>query len=99
MRTHPKIDFAVPANHMLNLKESERRNKCVDLDRELKKIWKLKVTVKPIVISVLGTVNKWLARGEEQVEIRRRVETIQTTTSLRSARIPRRVLETFWDLL
>ena len=50
-----------------------------------------------IVIGALGTVNKGLIKGMEDLEIRGRVETIQTTALLRSARILRRVLES-WDL-
>ena len=31
------IDFAVPADHRINLKESEKKDKYLDLARELKK--------------------------------------------------------------
>ena len=51
-----------------------------------------------IVIGALGTVTKGLIKGLEDLEIRGRVETIQTTALLRSARILRRVLETWGDL-
>ena len=53
----------------------------------------MKVTVIPIVVSVLGTVTKGLLKGLEDLEIRRRMVTIKTTALLRSARILRRVLE------
>ena len=53
----------------------------------------------PIVISALGTVTKGLVQGLEDLEIRERVETIQTTALLKLARILRRVLETRGDLL
>ena len=54
----------------------------------------MKVTIIPIEISALGTVTKGLVQGLEDLEITGRVETFQTTALLRSARIPRRVLET-----
>ena len=67
----------------------------MDLARELKKkLWNMKVTAIPIVTSALGTVPKGLVKGQEDLEIRGKVETIQTTAILRSARILRRVLET-----
>ena len=47
----------------------------------------------PIVIGSLGTVTKGFVQGPEDFEITERVETIQTTALLRSARILRRVLE------
>ena len=53
----------------------------------------------PIVIGGFGTVTKRLLKGLEDLEVGGRVETIQTTTLLRTARILRRVLETGGDLL
>ena len=54
----------------------------------------MKVTVTPIVIGALGTIPKGFIHGLEDLEMRGRVKTIQTTTILRSARILRRFLGT-----
>ena len=59
----------------------------------------MKVTIIPIVIGVLGTVTKGLVKELKDCDRRGRVETIQTTALLRLARILRRVLETWGDLL
>ena len=59
----------------------------------------MKVTIIPIVIGAFGTVTKWLSKGLEDLEVGGRVETIQTTALLKTARIVRRVLETWGDLL
>ena len=59
----------------------------------------MKVTIVPIVIGAFGTVTKGLLKGLEDLEVGGRVETIQTTTLLKTARILRRVLETGGDLL
>ena len=75
------------------------RDKYLDLARELKKLWNMKVTIIPIVIGAFGTVTKVLLKGLEDLEVGDRVETIQTTALLKNARILRRVLETWWDLL
>ena len=48
------MDFAVPADHWLKLKESDKKDKYEDLARELKKLWNMKVTVVSIVTSALG---------------------------------------------
>ena len=88
------VDFAVPADHRINLKESEKKDKYLDLARELKKLWNIKVTIVPIVIGALGTITKGLLKGLEDLEVGGRVETIQMTALLRTARILRRVLET-----
>ena len=84
------MDFAVPADHRVKLKENGK----MDLARELKKLWNMRVKVIPIVVGALGTVPKGLERGLENLEIRGRIDIIQNTALLQSARILRRVLET-----
>ena len=54
----------------------------------------MKVIILPIVIGAFGTVTEGLRKGLEDLEVGGRVEIIQTTTLLRTARILRRVLET-----
>ena len=76
------------------MKECEKRDKYHDLTRELKKLWNMQVTIIPIVIGAFGTVTKGLLKGQEDLVVGGRVESIQTTTLLRTARILRRVLET-----
>ena len=93
------VDFAVPADYRIKLKECEKKDKYLDFARELKKLWNVQVIIIPIVIGALGTVTKGLLKGLEDLEVGGRVETIQTCTLLRMARILRRVLETWEDLL
>ena len=81
-------------SHRINLKESEKKDKYLDLARELKKLWNMKVMIVPIVIGALGIITKRLLKGLEDLEIGGRVETIQTRALLKTARILRRVLET-----
>ncbi len=38
------VDFAVPADHRIKLKECEKKNKYLDLARELKKLRNMKMT-------------------------------------------------------
>ena len=71
----------------------------LDLARELKKLWNMQVTIIPIVIGVFGTVTKGLLRRLEDLEVGGQVETIQSTALWRTARILRRVQETWGDLL
>ena len=88
------VDLAVPPDHRIKLKECEKKNKYLDLARELKKLRNMQVTIIPIVIGAFGTVTKRLLKELEDLEVGGRVETIQTTALLRTARILRRVLET-----
>ena len=92
------VDFSVPADHRIKLKEFEKKNKYLDLARKLKKkTWKMKVTIIPIVIGAFGTVTKGLLKGMEDLEVGGRVETIQTSALLKTARILRRIMENWGD--
>ena len=98
-RTCKIVDFAIPADHWIKLKECEKKDKYLDLARELKKLWNMKGTIIPIVIGAFGRITKGLLKGLEDLEVGGRVETIQTTALLRKTRILRRILETWGDLL
>ena len=65
----------------------------------MKNLWNMKVTIIPIVVGAFGTVIKGLLKGLVDLEVGGRVETIPMTALLRTARILRRVLETWGDLL
>ena len=73
------VDFAVPADHRIKLNECEKKDKYLDLARELKKLWNTKVTIVPIVVGAFGTVTKRLSKGLEDLKVGGRVETIQMT--------------------
>ena len=57
-RTCKIVDFAVPADHRIKLKECEKKGKYLDLARELNRLWNMQVTIIPIVIGAFGTVTK-----------------------------------------
>ena len=90
----PEIDTKMNTSMMIKI-----IIKYLDLAGKLKKQWNMKVMVIPIVIGALSTVTKRWVQRLEDLEIRGRVETIQTTVLLRSGRILRRVLEVWRDSL
>lgn len=87
------VDFAVPFDSRVLMKENEKIEKYQDLAREIRKLWNTKVDIIPIVIGSLGTVSKrfqsWLGKLDLQVH----TKDVQKTTLLNSARILRKVLE------
>ena len=93
------MEFVVPADHRIKLKELVKKDKYIDLARELKKLWNIKVMIVQNVIGDFGTVTEGLLKGQKDLEVGRGVETIHTTVLLKTARILRRVLETWEDLL
>ena len=83
------MNFAVPADHEVKLIENEKKDKYMDLARELKRLWNMKVIIIPIGIGAFGTVNQGLLKGLEDLKIRGRMETIRTTLLSGTARILR----------
>ena len=57
--------------HWVKIKENKKRAKYLDLARELRKLWDMKVTVIPTVIGALGPVSKSLIMRLEWVGNRR----------------------------
>ena len=52
------VDFAIPVDHRIKLKEREKKDKYFNLAKELKKNWNMKVTIIQIVIGAFDTVTK-----------------------------------------
>ena len=89
------VDFAVPADHRIKLKDCEKRISTSTFLRNRKKYG----TCIPFEIGAFSSVTKRLLKGLEDLEAGRQVKTIQTIALLGMARILRRVLETCGDLL
>ena len=98
-RTCYLVNFTILTDCWVKMKEMEKIGKYKDLIIQLKKLWNMKITVIPIIVGALGTVPKGLEKGLKELELRERIETIQPTAALRSARILKRFLETWGDLL
>ena len=93
------VDFVVPVDHGITLKECEKKDKYLDLARELKKTMEHESDDYTNCDCAFNTVTKGLLKFPEDLEVGERVETIQTPALLKTARILGRVLETWEDLL
>ena len=87
------IDFAIPYDSRVDSKEMEKIEKYQDLVRELKRLWDMKVVVIPIVLGALGTTPKTLQKRMKDIGIETRIDELQKTVILHTARILRKVLE------
>ena len=58
----PTSGFCALADLRVKIKEGERRDMYLDLAKELKKLWNMKMMLIPIIIGVLGTIPKGAAR-------------------------------------
>ena len=69
------------------MKESEKIDKYLDLARELKRLWDMKMTVIPTIVGTLGTILKSLEKSLKDLEIRGRIKIIQITAVSISTRV------------
>jgi hypothetical protein len=80
------IDIAVPGDCRVASKESQKIEKYHDIAREIRRLWKVDVTVIPVVVGELGTVSTKL---QAYIALLGGLsfETIQKASLLGSARI------------
>ena len=81
----------MPYDNRADVKEMEKIENYQDLARELRKIWKKRVKVIPIIIGALGTTPKLLGKRLEDIGIKTKILELQKIVY--SARILRKVLE------
>ncbi|XP_068756858.1 uncharacterized protein [Montipora capricornis] len=68
------IDFAIAHYSRIEEKEVEKVVKYQNLARELKKLWKMKTMIIPIVIGTFGTVPKDLKKRLENIGIETKIK-------------------------
>ena len=93
------MDIAVTTDHRIKLKESEKKDKHQDFARRDEKTMKHERDGDTNCNWCSWYSHKGLIKGLDNLELRGQVKTIQTTALLTSARILRRVLKTWGDLL
>ena len=82
------IDIAVPGDAGIVEKEKEKIEKYQDLCREVARLWNVKAKVVPIVV---GAPN--LSKHLDAIGVTTRIELLQKTALLGTARLLRRILE------
>ena len=66
------MNFAVPADRIVTIKEREKRDKYLDIAREQKKnLWNTKMTVISVRVGPLVTIPKVLVKGLEDLKNQR----------------------------
>ena len=88
------IDVAIPGDARIITKQEEKIEKYQDLAREIRSLWRVKAKVIPIVIGALGTIPKGLNGYLKEIGVTTRVELLQKSALLGTARTLRMVLET-----
>ena len=92
--------FDTQTDARMRMKEIGKINKYSNPAKsQKKKLSNVNVFVITVVVRAIGMVAEGLERRQKAFEIRGRIDTIQNTALITSARILRRVLETWEELL
>ena len=87
------IDFIILYDTRVDDKEVEKIEKYLDLARELKKVWNMKVTVVPLVVGALGNPAKALEKRLKTIGIETKITELQKTVLIHTSRIVRKIFE------
>uniref|UniRef100_A0A669EZW7 Reverse transcriptase domain-containing protein n=1 Tax=Oreochromis niloticus TaxID=8128 RepID=A0A669EZW7_ORENI len=92
-KTAVVIDVAVPNDSNIRKKEHEKLEKYQGLREELERMWRIKVTVVPVVIGALGAVTPKLGEWLQQIPGTTSEISVQKSAVLGTAKILRRTLK------
>ena len=91
-RTCYLIDFTVPNDNNVSVKEQEKLSKYNDLKLECSKMWGMKTDVIPVVVGATGAVKKGVKQNIDKIPGVIKIEMIQKIALLGTANILRKVL-------
>ena len=85
-------DFAIPMDHHVKEKEEEKIDKYMDLAAEVRRQFRVKTVIVPIVLGALGAVPAKLSKSLEKLEIDDVIGSLQTVVLISTTAILRRIL-------
>ena len=63
------VDFAIPVDHHVKEKEEEKIDKYMDLVAKIRRQFRVKTVIVPILLGALGTIPAKLPESLEKLEI------------------------------
>ena len=72
------VDYAIPVDHHVKEKEEEKIDKYMDLAAEVRRQFRVKTVIVPIVLGALGAVPEKLSESLEKLEIEDIIGSLQT---------------------
>ena len=84
--------MTIPSDSNVSIKEVEKLSKYEDLEIEVSKMWKMKTTTLPVVISALGVIKKEMRLTVEKIPWAIKIEELQKIAMMGTAHILRKVL-------
>ena len=89
------VDFANPMDHHVKEKEEEKIDRYMDLAAEVRRQFREKTVIVPIVLGALGTVQVKLSKVLKKLEIEDVIGSLQTGVLISTTAILRKVLNLY----
>ena len=86
------MDFVIPTDHHVKEKKEGKIDKYMGLAAEVRRQFRVKTVILPIVLGALGTVPAKLSKSLEKLEIDDATGSLQTSVLISTTAILRRVL-------
>ena len=86
------VDFVIPMDYHVEEKEEEKTDKYMDLAAEVRRQFREKTVILPIVLGALRTVSAKLSEMLKKLNIEDIIGSLQTVVLISSTTILRRVL-------
>ena len=86
------VDFVIPMDYHIEEKEEEKTDKYMDLAAEVRRQFREKTVILPIVLGALRTVSAKLSEMLKKLNIEDIIGSLQTVVLISSTAILRRVL-------
>ena len=88
------IEFSVPWDKNVQLKEEEKVSKYIPLAKEIRKVHRVSTKIVPIVLGSLGTVTTRLKNSLKELEMEKILGSLQTSVLIGTHNILRKVMNT-----
>jgi hypothetical protein len=86
------IDVAIPGDRNVIQKEAENISKCMDLTKEIQRMWNVKTRVIPEIIGATRTISKSFRKYVSTIPGNHDIRELQKTPILGTAHILRKVM-------
>ena len=86
------VDFAIPMDYHVKEKEEKKIDKYMDLAAEIRRQFRVKTVIVPVVLGALLTVPAKLSESLETLEIEDVIGSLQTAVLISTTDILRKVL-------
>jgi hypothetical protein len=84
---------AIPADRNVVQREAEKKLRYKSTGTEIRRMWKLKCTIIPVIIGASGIVTRSISKNLEAVPGKHSIDSLQKTTTLGTSYILRKILQ------